>query len=77
MRHLREMRNSNKILVRKAGGKRPFLRLRYRWEGDINLHSLHMIQLPMYCNSILLNCKPRVKSMADSPVVWGFKSYIV
>jgi len=33
-----EIRNAYKILVGNPGGKRPFGRPRYRWEGNIRLY---------------------------------------
>jgi hypothetical protein len=33
--HLGEMRNVDKILVRKPEGKRPFRRPRHRWEDKV------------------------------------------
>jgi hypothetical protein len=35
--HMGEMRNAYKILVGKPEGKRPFLRLRHRWEDNIKM----------------------------------------
>jgi len=36
--HMREMRNSYKILVGKPEGKRPFGRHRHRWEDNIRTY---------------------------------------
>jgi hypothetical protein len=33
-----DMRNANKIFVRKPEGKRPHARTRHRWEDNIKIH---------------------------------------
>jgi hypothetical protein len=35
--HMGKTRNENKILVGKPEGKRPFERLRHRWEDNIKM----------------------------------------
>jgi hypothetical protein len=35
--HTGEMRNAYKILVGKPEGKRPFIRLRHRWDNNIQM----------------------------------------
>jgi hypothetical protein len=39
--HIQDYITANKVLVRKPGGKRPFVRTRCRWRDNIKMYNRH------------------------------------